>query len=183
MRRVYVVDRRKLGIVGLVLVLALASWATWQVSMHTVNKAAFSQNDIPEISINSIALSPKTVTRDLTYEGIPFLAQQLFQGKDFTATVSLQNNSDKTVQNIPVEVTLYLEGQNPVKRTGMLREITPGSVVNLNFGRFSVLGDANGNNANAGLHQLQVRILANPQGGVNLGNERSMLFFVDSKVK
>jgi hypothetical protein len=183
MRRVYVVDRKILGIVCLALVLAVAGYVTWTVKGADINKAAFSQRNTPEISIASIATEPKTVMKDLSYEGIPFPASQLFKGKEFTAVVGFKNNSEKTLKDVPVEVVLSVDGKTPVKKTSLIKEIAPGAVVTLNFPKFPVLGDAKGKEMKAGLHQLEIRTLANPVGGVELSNERAMIFFVDSKVK
>ena len=182
-RRVFVVNRKILGIVCLVMVLAAAGYATWQMKWGNAHKAAFSQRTAPEVGIASIVLEPKTVMKDLSYEGIPFPASQLFKGKEFTAVVSFKNNSEKTLKDIPVEVVLSVDGKTPVKKTGKIKEIAPGGLVTLNFAKFPVMGDAKGKDMKAGLHQLEVRTLANPQGGVELSSERTMLFFVDSKVK
>jgi hypothetical protein len=183
MSRVYVVNRRILGIVCLVLVLVVAGYVTWTVKGTDINKAAFSQRNTPEVSIASIATEPKTAMKDLSYEGVPFPASQVFKGKEFTAVVSFKNNSDKTLKDVPVEVVLSIDGKTPVKKTSKIKEITPGAVVTLNFPKFQVLGDAKGKDLKTGLHQLEVRTLANPEGGVELSNERAMIFFVDSKVK
>ncbi len=182
-RRVYVVNRKILGLVGLVLVLAAAGVVAWQMLGSGKNQAAFSQRNTPEITVSSIALAPKTVLRDMTYEGIAFPGNQLFKGKEFTAVVSFKNSSDKVLKEIPVQVALSIEGKTPVTKSGKIKEIAPGGVVTLNFAKFTVLGDAKGKDVKAGLHQLEVRVLPNPAGGVELANERSMMFFVDSKVK
>jgi len=181
-RRVFVVDRRILGIVSLVVVLLAVGAVAWQIKGGG-HQAAFSQRDVPEIAIVSISLEPKTVVRDLSYEGIPFPATQLFKGKEFTAAVSFKNNSEKVVKDIPVEVDLVVEGKTPVKRSGKIKELMPGGVATLNFPKFPVLGDAKGKNVNAGLHQLEARVQPNPAGGVEISNELAMIFFVDSKVK
>ena len=183
MRRVFVVNRKILGLVCLALVLAVAGFAAWEIQGKDINKAAFSQRNVPEVSISSIALEPKTVTKDLTYEGVPFPASQLFNGKEFTAVVSFKNTSDKVLKEVPVEVRVSVTGKPIVTKTGKIKEVLPGGVVTLNFGKFTVLGDAKGTDMPAGFHQLEVRTLANPQGGVELSNERAMYFFVDSKVK
>lgn len=181
-RRVFVVNRKVLGIVCLVLVLVAAGTVVWKMKGES-NQAAFSQGNVPEIAIASITLEPKTVIRDLTYEGIPFPASQLFKGKEFTAAVSFKNNSEKVLKEIPVEVNLVVEGKTPVKRSGKIKEIAPGGVVTLNFAKFPVLGDAKGKDVKSGLHQLEVRVLPNPAGGVEISNELAMIFFVDSKAK
>ncbi len=182
-RRVYVINRRILGLVGLAVVLAAAGVVAWQLLWSGKNQAAFSQRNTPEITVSSIALEPKTVVRDLTYEGIVFPMNQLFKGKEFTAVVSFKNSSDKVLKEIPVQVVLSVEGKTPLTRSGKIKEIPPGGVVTLNFAKFSVLGDAKGKDVKAGLHQLQVKVLPNPAGGVELANEQAMMFFVDSKVK
>ncbi len=183
MRRVYVVNRKILGTVCLVLVLMFAGYVTWQLNGADINRAAFSQRNTPEISIATIATEPKLVMKDLSYEGIPFPASQVFKGKEFTAVVSFKNSSEKTLKDIPVEVVLSIDGKTPVKKTAKIKEMTPGAVVTLNFPKFQVLGDAKGKDVKAGLHQLEVRTLANPDNGVELSNERALMFFVDSKVK
>lgn len=183
-RRVYVVDRKKLAIVCLVLVLAVAGWLAWQQNGQSgTNQAAFSQRDTAEVTINSITLSPKTVTRDLSYEGIPFPAQQVLNATKFTALVSFQNVSEKDLKDVPVQVVLSVDGKTPVIRSGKIPELAPGATVSVNFSGIPVLGDAKGKNANAGLHQLAAKVLPNPAGGVETASEMSILFFVDSHVK
>lgn len=182
-RRVIVVNRKILGIVCLVLVVAIAGITIWQSNDGNSNTSAFSQYDNPEVTITAISTSPKTITKDLTYEGVPFPAMQLLRGKALSAVVSFKNNSENILTNIPVEVSLAANGKEPVTKTETIKQMPPGSVTTLNFGKFPVLGDAKGTDTDAGLHQLDVRVLPNPDGGVTLTTERAIQFIVDSKAK
>ena len=182
-KKVLVIERRTLGVVCLAVGLAIVGIIAWWLQGGEIDQAAFSQRTVPEVSIVSITLEPKTISKDLQYEGVTYPACELLKAQTFTAVVNFKNTGTKELREVPVEVVLSMESKNSVTKNGVIESLAPGDVATLTFGKFPVLGDAKGKKAEAGLHQLDVRVLPNPAGGVELSNERSLLFFVDSRAK
>lgn len=180
--KIIALSRRNLSItlgVVLVMLIAVASFSLW-THHEAVNKVV-----IPEIKMLSLSINPQGPIKDVTYGSVTLKGSQIIPSKSFEVIVNVQNTTAQKMMNIPVELEVTLVGDEKQKITKLanLSTLDPGGTAKVTFGTLKALGDAQGKNPSAGLHQLKVRVKPNPAGGVNQTTEANFRFNVDSTVK
>ena len=183
MAKVIALSRRHLTIslsVVLVLLIGIATLSLWRNHHATVNK-----NVIPEVKMLSLSVNPTRPVKDVAYGSVTLKGNQIIPAKVFDVTVNVQNTTAQKMTNVPVELEVTLVGDDKQKVTKLanLATLDPGGTAKVTFGQLKALGDAQGKNPAAGLHQIKVRVKPNPAGGVNQTTEANFRFNVDSSVK
>lgn len=183
MAKIIAVNRKNLTVtLGVVLLclIGIAGLSFWKNNPAAVNKSL-----IPEVKMLSLNVDPAGPTKDVTYGSVTLKGSQIIPAKTFDLTVTLQNTTAQKMTNIPIELEVSLVGDEAQKVTkmGNIAALDPGGTAKVIFHQVKALGDAQGKNPTAGLHQITVRIKSNPAGGVNQSTAANFRFNVDSTVK
>lgn len=168
-----------LGVI-LICLMSIAVVNLWQDNHAPVNKTV-----IPEVKMLSVSVDPSGPTKDVTYGSVTLKGSQIIPAKVFDLIVMLQNTTSQKMTNIPVEMEISLLGNDKQKVTQMANvpSLDPGGAAKVIFHQVHALGDAQGINPTAGLHQVTIEVKPNHAGGVNQDTEASFRFNVDSSIK
>ncbi|MHB1651974.1 MAG: hypothetical protein ACYCVD_05770 [Desulfitobacteriaceae bacterium] len=166
--------------VVLMCLIGIAALTLWRNNHATVNKTV-----IPEVKMLSLSVEPAGPTKDVTYGSVTLKGSQIIPAKVFDLIVTVQNTTAQKMTNVPIEleVSLMADDKQKVTKMGNLAALEPGGTAKVIFHQIKALGDAQGKNPTAGLHQMTVRIKQNPAGSVNQATAASFRFNVDSTVK
>lgn len=153
-------------------------WKSSQVSLPT-------DKVDPELKIVSVDFEPGIILKDITYNGQLYKGLQTIPAKNFKVSAIIQNMTSKTMSNIPVKLSINLiEGKTKrISKVGNIPTLEPGATAKIGFENITALGDAKGQSATAGQHEMILAILANPSGGVIQNTEARIIFNVDSSLK
>ncbi|UWG98873.1 hypothetical protein LPY66_08835 [Dehalobacter sp. DCM] len=181
-----IIIRKRVLVAGILIVLvaALGLIGTNLLRDSEVSTTPTSQVD-PEIKIINIDFEPQIVIRDLSYDGEVFKGVQTLNKTDFKISAIIQNTTENTMTNIPVIMTITSldDKSKTVTKEGSIPILEPGATAKIAYENIKALGNAQGESATAGQHEMVLTIKSNPQGAVTQSTEARVIFNVDSSVK
>lgn len=184
MARFITVRRRYLMYGGLALAIAFFGFLGFNLLGSSEASSIPEQVD-PEMKILSLEFEPQIVIRDLTYGGETFKGVQTLPKTNYKISAIIQNMTDKAISNVPVELTITsLENKKQkLSKEGKIPVLEPGATAKVAFENITALGDAKGQSATAGQHEMVLSIKANPEGGIIQNTEARIIYNIDSSVK
>ncbi|NLI93976.1 MAG: hypothetical protein GX434_17805 [Peptococcaceae bacterium] len=139
----------------------------------------------PEMKILSIEFDPQIVIKDLSYGKDVFKGIQTMSKSSFKVSAVVQNMTEKTMNNVPIKITVTsLEDKTKqLTKEGRIPTLEPGATAKVAFENIKALGDGKGKSATAGQHEMTLSIKANTQDGMTQNTEARVVFNVDTSVK
>ena len=140
------------------------------------------ENIEPEIKFVSVEYEPQIIVKNVKYGEEEYKGLKIMPNTSFKVSALVQNVTEKTMSNIQVSLTLISlkDKSQQLSKQGVIPTLEPGATAKISFENISALGDAKGESATAGQHELILAIKANPEGGVTQNTEARFNFNVDS---
>jgi len=136
----------------------------------------------PDIKFVSVEFDPQIKIKNVKYGEEEYKGLKIMPSTNFKVSALVQNVTEKTMNNIQISLTLIsLKDKNQqLSKQGTVPTLEPGATAKISFENINALGDAKGESATAGQHELILAIKANPEGGVTQNTEARFNFNVDS---
>ncbi|MCL1919298.1 MAG: hypothetical protein FWG14_13565 [Peptococcaceae bacterium] len=150
-----------------------------------VVESSVAQGTKAGLKIVSVDFDPQTLERDLVYGDDKIDKARVLNVKSFKVSVVVQNVTDKQMTNIPVTLTVSLQGNPETQQVkqGSIASLEPGASARVTFENLKALGDAAGKQGDLGKHEMVLYFGANEEGGLAQATETKVEFVVDSKQK
>jgi len=184
MARFITVKRKYFVYSGLVFALAFISLMGFKV-LGSSQASTTPEQVEPEMKILSIEFEPQIVVRDLTYGKEVLKGVQTITQSNFKIAAVVQNMTEKTMNQIPIQMTIAALGDKTkqLSKEGKIPTLEPGATARIAFENITALGDANGESATNGQHEMTLTIKSNVEGGMSQNTEAHVIFNVDTCVK
>ncbi|NLO98451.1 MAG: hypothetical protein GX091_10375 [Peptococcaceae bacterium] len=184
MAKFITLKRKHVAYCGIVLVVIIAGYLGFTFSGISQPSATADMVQ-PEMKIISIEFDPQIQIRNQVYGEEEYKGIQIMPKTTFKVSALVQNMTEKTINNIPVELTLtsLTDKSKQITKKGEIPSLEPGATAKISFENINALGDAQGKSATEGQHELVLAIKANPDSGLTQNTEARLVFNVDSAVK
>jgi hypothetical protein len=182
--KIIAVNRKYLTVTIAILFVCL--FGLGAINLWSHNHVTVGSNKIaPEVKMLGLTVEPTSLTKDLTYGNVTLKGTQVITAKTFDLIATIQNTTDQKMTNIPVELQISLieDDKQKISKIGNVPTLEPGATAKVAFRQVKALGDAEGKSATAGQHLIQLRVKANPAGGVNQTTEAEFRFNIDTTIK
>ncbi|NLP44821.1 MAG: hypothetical protein GX351_09370 [Peptococcaceae bacterium] len=140
------------------------------------------ENIEPYIKFVSVEFDPQIAVKNVKYGDEEYKGLKILPSTNFKVSALVQNVTEKTMNNIQISLTLIsLKDRNQqLNKQGIIPTLEPGATAKISFENINALGDAKGESATNGQHELVLAIKANPDGGIDQNTEAKFTFNVDS---
>ena len=184
MAKFITLKRKYLVYCGIVLAIAVVGYLGFNFSGVAQSSAATDMVQ-PEMKIVSIEFDPQVQIRDQIYGEEEYKGIQIMPKTTFKVSALIQNMTEKTINNIPVQLTVssLIDKSKQTSKKGEIPSLEPGATAKISFENIKALGDAKGKSATEGQHEMVLTIKANPDSDLNQNTEARVIFNVDSAAK
>ncbi|MGI5902370.1 MAG: hypothetical protein ACOX7U_07845 [Desulfitobacteriia bacterium] len=136
----------------------------------------------PEMKIISIEFDPQIMISDRSYGEEEYKGIKIMPQANFKTSAIIQNMTEQTVKDVPVILSLVslADKNQKVSKEGKIPLLEPGATAKITFENISALGDAKGESALAGQHELILEIRADGSNNLQQNTEARVLFNVDT---